>query len=64
MASNSDKLGRLARLGGLTSRVASSYVGQKLAGAFRDEAENKKSLERAHIDRIFQTLAHVIDQTA
>jgi predicted unusual protein kinase regulating ubiquinone biosynthesis (AarF/ABC1/UbiB family) len=50
MASNSDKLTRLARLGGLTSRVASSYVGQKLAGAFRDDAENKKAIDRAHID--------------
>lgn len=42
------RLGRIARLGGLTSRVSSSYLGQRVVGAFQDEAARKDALDRLH----------------
>ncbi len=44
------KLGRLARLGGLTSRVGSKYIGQRLRGAFKDQASDEAERRQLHID--------------
>lgn len=43
------KLGRLTRLGTLTTRVGSSYLGQKVAGLFLDEDGRKIALDRLHV---------------
>ena len=51
--------GRVARLGGLTTRVTASYVGSRLAGAFQDEEGRKESRRKAHIqnaERIAETM--------
>ena len=53
------KLSRLARLGGLTSRVGGSYLGQKVKGAFQDRDAAKEGLQQAHKDnalRVAQTM--------
>jgi len=44
------KTGRLVRLGGLTSRVSGSYLGQRLKGAFQDEERRAKALKRIHLE--------------
>ncbi len=44
------RFSRLARLGGLTSRITSSYVGQTVANAFRSEEERRKAMDRAHVE--------------
>ena len=44
------KFGRLARLGGLTTRVTASYLGQRISGAFQSEEEQTVSRKKAHID--------------
>jgi len=43
------KLGRLARLSGLTGRVTSSYVGRKVAGVFQDEDARRRALDKLHL---------------
>lgn len=42
------KLSRMAQLGALTTRVSSSYLGQKVAGMFQGEEARKASLDRTH----------------
>lgn len=52
-------LGRLASLGGLTGRVTSSYVGQRLAGAFQDADHRRDTLDRLHLrnaERVVETV--------
>lgn len=44
------RFSRLAKLGGLTSRVTGSYLGNKVKDAFRDAEMRKKARERLHID--------------
>jgi predicted unusual protein kinase regulating ubiquinone biosynthesis (AarF/ABC1/UbiB family) len=44
------KVGRLARLGGLTSRVSGSYIGQRIRGAFQDEETRSQAMRRLHLD--------------
>ena len=44
------KLSRLAKLGGLTSKVSSSYVGQRIKGVFQTDKEQKDALQRLHIE--------------
>jgi len=44
------KFGRLARLGGLTTRVTASYLGQRISGAFQSEEAETVSRNKAHID--------------
>jgi predicted unusual protein kinase regulating ubiquinone biosynthesis (AarF/ABC1/UbiB family) len=44
------RLGRLARLGGLTGRVGSSYVGQKVRGVFLDGETRDRARKRLHLD--------------
>jgi predicted unusual protein kinase regulating ubiquinone biosynthesis (AarF/ABC1/UbiB family) len=49
----------MARLGGLTTRVTASYVGNRIAGAFQDEEQRKESRRKAHIqnaERIAETM--------
>jgi predicted unusual protein kinase regulating ubiquinone biosynthesis (AarF/ABC1/UbiB family) len=51
--------GRVARLGGLTTRVTASYLSNRLVGAFQDEEKRKESLKLAHIEnaeRIAETM--------
>lgn len=52
-------VGRLARLGGLTSRVSGSYLGQRIRGAFQDEETRAKALRRLHLqnaERVVDTM--------
>ncbi len=44
------RLARVARLGGLTSRVSGSYMGQRVIGAFQDEETRKRALRRLHLE--------------
>lgn len=51
--------GRMARLGGLTTRVTASYLSNRIAGAFQDDEKRKASLREAHIqnaERIAETM--------
>ncbi len=53
------KLGRLARLSGLTSRVGSSYLGQRMVGVFQDEEIRHRALSRLHLqnaERVVDTM--------
>lgn len=51
------KLSRLARLGGLSSRVSSSYLGQRIKGAFQDEETRKDALNRLHVENAERVVA-------
>ncbi len=44
------KMSRLGRLGALTTRVTSSYLGQAVAGAFQSEAAREAAVARLHLD--------------
>ena len=60
--SSKGALGRLAALGGLTSRVTSSYVGQRLAGAFQGGEARKDALDRLHLrnaERVVETVGRL-----
>jgi predicted unusual protein kinase regulating ubiquinone biosynthesis (AarF/ABC1/UbiB family) len=48
------KLGRLARLGGLTSQVGSKYLGQRLRGVFKDKESGEAERRQLHIDNARQ----------
>ncbi len=55
-------LRRLASLSGLTSRVTSSYVGQRLVGAFQDAEARQQTMERLHVrnaERIVETVGRL-----
>lgn len=55
----SSKTGRLVRLGGLTSRVSGSYVGQRIKGVFQDEDKRARAMRRLHLDnaeRVVETM--------
>ena len=50
---------RLARLGGLTSRVSGSYLGQRIAGAFQGADARAESLRQTHLanaERVVNTM--------
>jgi predicted unusual protein kinase regulating ubiquinone biosynthesis (AarF/ABC1/UbiB family) len=56
------RLKRLATLGGLTSRVTSSYLGARVRDAFLDEDRRKRAMQRLHLDnaeQIATTLAQM-----
>lgn len=56
------KLSRLARLGGLASRVGSSYVGERLKAVVRDSDARKRAMDRLHLDnaeRIVNTVGRL-----
>lgn len=60
--SSKGALGRLASLGGLTSRVTSSYVGQRIAGAFQDAEGRREALDRLHLrnaERVVETVGRL-----
>ncbi|MCO4746155.1 MAG: AarF/ABC1/UbiB kinase family protein [Proteobacteria bacterium] len=44
------RFSRLARLGSLTGRVGSSYVGQKVKDVFLDGDARQRAMERLHLD--------------
>jgi len=48
---------RLVKLGGLTSRVSSSYLGQRVKGVFQGEARRSESLNALHL----QNAERVVD---
>ncbi len=53
------KFGRLARLGGLTSRVSSSYLGQQVKGVFQNEESRSQSIKKLHLrnaERVVDTM--------
>ena len=53
------RLRRMARLGGLSSRVGSSYLGQRVKGVFQDEELRQRAVDKLHIEnaeRIAQTM--------
>ena len=41
--------GRMVKLGGLTSRVSSSYLGQRISGVFQGEKDRESSLNNLHL---------------
>ena len=45
----SSRLGRLAALGGMTTRVSAEYLGQRLAGVFQDDESRVGGLKATHI---------------
>jgi predicted unusual protein kinase regulating ubiquinone biosynthesis (AarF/ABC1/UbiB family) len=56
------RLKRLATLGGLTSRVTSSYLGARVRDVFLDEDRRKRAMQRLHLDNAEQiavTLSHM-----
>ena len=48
------KLGRLARLGGLTTRLSSGYLGQRVREAFADDATRQRLRDRFQLDSAAQ----------
>ncbi len=53
------RLGRVARLGGLTSRVSGSYMGQRVIGVFQDEETRKRALAKLHLanaEKVVETM--------
>lgn len=53
------KLSRMAQLGALTTRVSTSYLGQKVAGMFQGEDARRASLERTHHDNAERIAANL-----
>ena len=55
----SSKVSRLARLGSLTSKVSTSYLSQRIAGAFQGDAQREASLRQTHLrnaERVVSTM--------
>ena len=53
------KLGRMARLGSLTSRVSSTYLGQRVKGVFQNEDSRDRDMSRLHLrnaERVVDTM--------
>ena len=46
----SSRFGRMARLGGLTSRVSGSYLGQRIKGVFQDSDTRRDALHKLHLE--------------
>jgi predicted unusual protein kinase regulating ubiquinone biosynthesis (AarF/ABC1/UbiB family) len=44
------RFGRMARLGGLTSRVSGSYLGQRIKGVFQDADTRRDALHKLHLE--------------
>lgn len=56
------KLSRIARLGGLASRVGSSYVGERLKSVVRDKDARRRAMANLHLDnaeRIVKTVGRL-----
>ncbi|MDP2315981.1 MAG: AarF/ABC1/UbiB kinase family protein [Pseudomonadota bacterium] len=53
------KLTRMAQLGALTTRVSSSYLGNKVAGIFQGEEARKASLDRTHQENAERIVANL-----
>ena len=56
------KLGRLARLSGMTTRVAGSYLGRRMAGVFQGADARRSSLDSLHLrnaEQIVGTMGHL-----
>jgi len=56
------KLSRIARLGGLASRVGGSYVGERLKSVVRNKDARRRAMERLHLDnaeRVVQTVGRL-----
>ena len=62
MAKSNSRLKRLAVLGGLTSKVSSSYLGQRIKGVFQSDEAQAGSLEQLHIEnanRVADTMSQI-----
>ena len=62
MAKSNSRLKRLAVLGGLTSKVSSSYLGQRIKGVFQSDEVQAESLEQLHIEnatRVADTMSQI-----
>ncbi|MCB9677448.1 MAG: AarF/ABC1/UbiB kinase family protein [Alphaproteobacteria bacterium] len=57
--SKPSRLSRLAKLGGLTSKVTGSFIGNKVKDAFRNEEMRKKAREKLQIDNAKEIVAQV-----
>ena len=57
--SGESRLGRLARLGGLTSKVTRSYIGNRVKNALVSEEVRKKARHKLHIDNAKQIVETV-----
>lgn len=60
--SKPSRLGRLAQLGGLTSRLTGSTIAERVRDVFRDEDAKKQAKERLHLDhaeRLVETLGRM-----
>jgi predicted unusual protein kinase regulating ubiquinone biosynthesis (AarF/ABC1/UbiB family) len=57
--SKPSRLSRLAKLGGLTGRVAGSVIGDRVRDAFRNDEMRKKAREKLQIDNAKQIVATV-----
>lgn len=53
------KFSRLGQIGALTTRVSTSYLGQRIASVFQGEAEKKASLERVHQENAERIVARL-----
>lgn len=53
------KLSRLAQLGALSTRVSTSYLGQRVAGIFQGDDARRASLERTHNDNAERIVANL-----
>ncbi len=53
------KLSRIARLGGLASRIGSSYVGNRLKSVVQNSDTRKRAMERLHLDNAERIVATV-----
>ena len=53
------KFSRMAQLGALTTRVSSSYLGNKVAGMFQGEDAREASLDRTHEENATRIVANL-----
>lgn len=53
------KLSRLGRLGSLTTRVGTSYLGQSIAGLFQDEDARRGALDKIHRENAERIVAQL-----
>ncbi|MES2639665.1 MAG: AarF/ABC1/UbiB kinase family protein [Myxococcota bacterium] len=53
------KFSRMAQLGALTTRVSSSYLGNKVAGIFQGEEARKAGLDRTHQENAERIVANL-----
>jgi predicted unusual protein kinase regulating ubiquinone biosynthesis (AarF/ABC1/UbiB family) len=53
------KFSRIAQIGSMTTRVGTSYLGQRVAALFQDEGARKASLDKVHTDNATRIVANL-----